>query len=128
MSFEVVVLHDSIFFEWNKIVRVRVREHVYEIWNWNSKTKHELRARNHVVFRQIDEWADGQTDKVNLVYPTSLGRGIKNSCKNMHPNIEDTGTLDNALDQVIQSLEAISILHSGVIVCTFGSMGKQQTN
>ena len=49
------------------------------IWNLKSKfqSKLDLCSGNHVVYRQTDGRTDGQTDKVNPVYPPSnfVGRG-----------------------------------------------------
>ena len=49
------------------------------IWNLKFKfqSKLDLCSGNHVVYRQTDGRTDGQTDKVNPVYPPSkfVGRG-----------------------------------------------------
>ena len=61
------------------------------IWSLKLKfqSKLDLCSGNHVVYRQTDRRTDGQTDKVNPVYPPSnfVGRGYKYSMILFHSSV-----------------------------------------
>ena len=66
------------------------------IWGLKLKfqSKLDLCSGNHVVYRQTDGRTDGQTDKVNPVYPPSnfVGRGYNDPCAQTLIHLTDCAT------------------------------------